>query len=204
MPAKPLRGGYLSESSFFKEDTMVYEYMVYIKNERGRYINQVSILLCLLSAAFFLAQQVKIGRQFSFCIVSFSLITLGLAYNWYTAYKNQQVVYYRRLLVIAGATWFFMPFMQWLGIPLVLLALIEKHSRSPLEIGITDDRVVFNTLIKKEYPWSAFSNIMLKDGLLTVDFKSNRLFQKEIADDTSADQEAEFNDYCHNRLAHMH
>ncbi len=180
---------------------MLYDYMVYIKNERSKYINTISQLLCLISAAFFLEQQVKIGRSFSFYIASCCIIIAGLAWNRYVSQKKDQIVYYRRMLVLAGATWFYMPFMQWLAAPLVLLALLEKHSRLPLEIGITNDRIVFNTLIKREFSWNAFNNIMLKDGMLTLDFKNNRLFQKETVDDISALEEREFNDYCQVHLA---
>ena len=180
--------------------TMVYDYMVYINNDRSKYVNTISQLLCLISAAFFLAQQVKIGKQFYFYLVSFCIIVAGLAWNRYIFLKKNQVVYYRRMLVLAGATWFYMPFMQWLAAPLILLALIEKHSKLPLEIGITNDRIVFNTLIKREFYWKAFNNIMLKDGMLTLDFKNNRLFQKETVDNISDAEEKEFNEYCQRHL----
>ena len=48
-----------------------------------------------------------------------------------------------------------------------------------------------------------FNNVVLKDGLLTLDFKSNRLMQREVADDDDEDDadEEEFNAYCRSRLA---
>jgi len=44
---------------------------------------------------------------------------------------------------------------------------------------------------------------VLKDGLLTLDFKNNRLMQKEIADDEDEDDadEEEFNTWCRDQLA---
>ncbi len=180
---------------------MLFDYMVYIKNDRGKYINIISQLLCLISAAFFLSQQIKVGKQFYFYIVSFCIIIAGLAWNKYILLKRNQLVYYRKILVLAGATWFYMPFMQWLAVPLILLALIEKHSKLPLEIGITHDRIVFNSLIKREFYLKAFDNVMLKDGILTLDFKNNRLFQKEIVDTISDVEEKEFNEYCQMHLS---
>jgi len=181
--------------------TMVYDYMVYINNDRSKYINTISQLLCFISACFFLAQQVKIGKQFYFYLASFCIIIAGLVWNRYIFLKKNQVVYYRRMLVLAGATWLYMPFMQWLAAPLILLSLIEKHSKLPLEIGITNDRIVFNTLIKREFYWKAFNNVLLKDGMLTLDFKNNRLFQKETVDSISGIEEKEFNDYCQRHLS---
>jgi len=56
---------------------------------------------------------------------------------------------------------------------------------------------VINSLIKKKYPWSDFNNVMLKDGLLTLDFKDNRLIQKEAIEEDGPDaDEDEFNAFC--------
>jgi hypothetical protein len=44
---------------------------------------------------------------------------------------------------------------------------------------------------------------VLRNGLLTLDFKSNRLLQREVADDDDDDNadEEEFNAYCRECLA---
>jgi hypothetical protein len=94
------------------------------------------------------------------------------------------------------------PFLPWLSIFFVILAILEYQTKRPLEIGFDRDRVVINTLIRRKYDWSDFSNIILRDGLLTLDFRDNHLLQKEIADDEDEDDadEDEFNDYCRARL----
>jgi hypothetical protein len=82
-------------------------------------------------------------------------------------------------------------------------AFLEYQTKRPLEIGFDYDRIVINTLIRQRHDWSAFNNIVLKDGLLTLDFKNNRLMQKEIADDEDEDDadEEEFNTWCREQLA---
>jgi hypothetical protein len=43
--------------------------------------------------------------------------------------------------------------------------------------------------------------VMLRDGLLTLDFKDNTLIQKEVLDDDEPDApEDEFNEYCRSKL----
>jgi len=43
--------------------------------------------------------------------------------------------------------------------------------------------------------------VILKDGLLTLDFKNNKVYQKEALDDDEPDaDEDEFNEYCKSRL----
>jgi len=56
------------------------------------------------------------------------------------------------------------------GSPFPPAGFPEYQTKRPLEIGFDSDRVVINTLIRRQYDWSAFSNIVLRDGLLTMDF----------------------------------
>ena len=154
-----------------------------------------------MSAAFFLIQQIKYGKQPFLFLISFCLILVGLAWNYYIFNKKHKPVFYSKILLVAGVTWLAMPFLPLLGLPLILLALLEKQARFSLEIGVTKDRIVFNSLIKRKFTWEDFNNIMLKDGMLTLDFKNNRLFQKETIDEDGDVEEYEFNEYCRKHLA---
>ena len=79
---------------------------------------------------------------------------------------------------------------------------MEYQAKYPLEIGFSDEEILRNTLFKKKYRWSDLNNVILKDGLLTMDFKNNKLFQKEALDEEEMDaDEAEFNTYCQKRLS---
>jgi hypothetical protein len=110
---------------------------------------------------------------------------------------------YRHLLFLAAAGWLLLTHVPWVGAFFFILTFLEYQTKRPLEIGFDHDRVVINTLVKQRFDWTAFNNVILKDGLLTLDFKSNRLIQKEVADDDDDDDadEEEFNLYCRGRLA---
>ena len=102
----------------------------------------------------------------------------------------------------AGLGWIGMPFLPWLGALFFLQSFLEYQVKRPLEIGFSGKQVVINSLFKRSYVWTDFNNVVLKDGLLTLDFKNNRLLQKEVVDEEDEDDadEAEFNDYCQIRL----
>ncbi len=51
-------------------------------------------------------------------------------------------------------------------------------------------------LISPAYQWNEFSNIILKDNLLTLDFKNNRLIQVNVDDPKSPVDEIAFNEFC--------
>jgi hypothetical protein len=180
---------------------MRYPYVVILKKDSERTIDFISILLCLFSVLNFLNVQIG-ANHFQVFFSSFAAVVLiGTVLNIVLARKGRQVRY-RYWLLIAGLGWLGMPFLPWLGALFFLQSFLEYQVKRPLEIGFSGDRVVVNTLFKRSYDWTAFNNVVLKDGLLTLDFKNNRLLQKEVLEDDDEDDadEEEFNDYCRNRL----
>jgi len=181
---------------------MRYQYVVILKKDGERATDLLSILLCFLSSVMFLYVQFS-GPHNRYLLLGWAVIILfGLGWNMIARRKRRERVRYRVLLVLAAIGWLGMPFLPWLGIFFLLLAFLEYQTKRPLEIGFDQDRVVINSLIRQRHDWSVFNNIVLKDGLLTLDFKSNRLLQKEVADDDEEDDadEDEFNAYCRSRL----
>lgn len=64
------------------------------------------------------------------------------------------------------------------------------------ETGIASKSIFVNT----KYLWNEFNNVVIKDGLLTFDFKNNRV--KYIAIEEVLD-EIKFNEYCRKQLAEI-
>jgi hypothetical protein len=48
--------------------------------------------------------------------------------------------------------------------------------------------------------WGEINNALIKDGLITIDQKNNKLFQKEIDSGVSLHVEKEFNDFCRQQI----
>ena len=178
---------------------MVYEYVVTLRNDKGKLIDLISILIAAISVTAFIIWQIRgFGQSFLYIILC-ALIMIGLGWNVYQSRVQRERVYYRRVLAMVAVIWFVIPSFFWLGVLIMFLATLEKQAKLPLEIGFTHDRIVFNTFIRRKFRWQDFSNVMLKDGLLTLDFKSNRLFQRQIHDQQA--DEKEFNAYCRLRMA---
>jgi hypothetical protein len=180
--------------------TMVYQYVVTLKNNSRKFIDTFSLLLLTISALLLLREQyfspnIKIAYLFG----GIAIVVIA-GRNIYQQKKNNQTVYYSSALFIAAIGWVTMPYLNWLFIPFALLGLFERQAKMPLEVGFTDTVIVINTLIRRRYKWSDFNNIILKDDLLTLDFKTNRLLQRETIDEEGDAEEDEFNDYCEAQL----
>lgn len=180
---------------------MIYQYVVTIKNQQTRYIDILGFLLSAVSALVF-GYELLAAEQVSLAyLIGTVAILLVLGWNLYQSLRNKRKVYYSRALLIAALVWMKMPYFQWLSFVFIILALLEYQAKYAVEIGFSDQEVVINTLIKKRFSWNQFSNIILKDGLLTMDFHSNKLLQREVEEDEEDDaDEEEFNHYCKSRL----
>ena len=182
---------------------MIYQYVVVLKNQNTKYINILGFLLALLSTVFFVKELLQPGQTGFVYLVGVLFIICVLIWNVYHSVYKGKKVYYSRALLIAALVWMKMPYYQWLTFVFIILALLEYQAKFAVEIGFSDNEIKFNTLFKKRYQWSDFSNIVLKDGLLTLDFANNKIFQREIGDDGADDDadEKEFNEYCQGQLA---
>jgi hypothetical protein len=194
---------------------MRYQYVVILKKKSERASDAFSILLCFFSAISFLLaalRDIATARQGSAALrfppsallsAGLALLLLiGITINLIRRRKGNSGVRYRYWLLIAAIGWIGTTATPWVGAFFFLLSFLEYQTKRPLEIGFDHDRVVMNTLIKRRFDWNMFNNIILKDGLLTLDFKDNRLVQREVADDEDEDDadEEEFNAYCRSRL----
>ncbi len=180
---------------------MVYKYVVTLKNRNQKLIDRFSILIMCVSVILFIETLISSGEiDLALLIISMVAI-IAFATDIRKQLKTDQPSSFRNALLVTGIAWLAMPYSQWVAIPIIFLALIEKQSKFPLEIGFADDHVKMNSLFRRKYSWADFNHIVLKDGYLTLDLKNNKFIQLEVLDQEDDDgDEEEFNEYCLARL----
>lgn len=181
---------------------MIYHYVVTIKNQHSRLIDIIGFLLSGVSVLFFVVEMINsVSVGLAYLLGSVFIIAV-LAWNIYQSRRRRRKVYYSRALLIAALVWMKMPYFQWLSFLFIILALLEYQAKYSVEIGFSDKEIVLNTFFKKKYSWAHFSNIVLKDGIITLDFANNKVWQREIDEDEEDDaSEEEFNHFCQSQLA---
>jgi hypothetical protein len=181
-------------------DNKLYTYVIVLRNETSRYVNIIGLLLTSSSTVIFLREMLIRNMIIIPYLLGVLFITGLLLWNIYAHYMLGTRIYYSKALFIAGLVWTKMPYFEWLVIVFALLAVLEYQAKLSLEIGFSPDNVVFNELFKKKYTWDQIDNVILKDGMLTVDFKNNKLFQKEIDSGENEASELEFNNWIHAQM----
>lgn len=88
----------------------------------------------------------------------------------------------------------------WMGIAIALLGALHFISKRQLLVSVVKKHISYPSFPKKNLAWAELNNIVLKDGLLTIDLKNNRFIQQPIDEMKTSVNEAEFNDFCREQL----
>jgi uncharacterized membrane protein YobD (UPF0266 family) len=81
----------------------------------------------------------------------------------------------------------------WAGLLLVLLIALYFISKRKLVITINKDHITYPSFPKMLIHWAQLNNVILKDGILTIDLKNNKIIQHSVNENVN---EKEFNDFC--------
>jgi hypothetical protein len=115
--------------------------------------------------------------------------------------KKLKISRFAVLLIAAGVLWIGTHSFIFTGILCCYGALLNFLQKKP-EVIIDEDKIVLKKIFKDDvFEWVAFTNVILKDGLLTLDFTDNKLLQLNIDDHETAVHENLFNSFCSERLA---
>ena len=178
----------------------VYDFILILKSRGHATVNWISRMMLLLAIAVF----VFASLPFSKSSVSPLAITAIIITWWLVTelrLRKGKPVFFRIALLVAGVGWYIQPGGFILAMIYVAAALIEKQVKFPQEVAFDEEEIVFNSFPRKHYPWNAVTNVVLKDGLLTIDFITNKLIQKELESFPSIKEEVEFNVFCKEMLA---
>lgn len=186
-----------------KKEPDLFQYVLIIKKEKPLNIDLISILLCVISFVFFLYYSFIQQNLYLFLLLAGLLVPIVLGYTIWSKRKSNPKANFKHPLLVTAFVWLFVPGLRWFFIFFVLFVLFDHQARQPLEIGISDEKIVINTFFRKRYLWSSFNNVVLKDNLFTLDFKNNKILQKEIEPYATNVNEKEFNLFCLEQISNQ-
>ena len=180
-----------------------YEFIVVLKKSSSKIIDTISLLMLTFSMAVFAYEfsvRFKMANNHINANNGLMLIwifgILGWLFYCRSLQKRGLEAHYRFALLLAAWGWFMNPTAAWTSIIFLIAAVLEKPVKITPEYAFDEDGIVFNSFPQKKYDWSELNNAKLNAGMLTLDFKNNKLIQKEVNDDVPLSVEKEFNAYC--------
>lgn len=102
---------------------------------------------------------------------------------------------------IAGIGWLFMQ-LYFSGIAMMCIALLGLIAIRPLRFLFNQQGLTMPGFPSRKISWSSIENVMIKDDMLTIDFKNNKLIQFSLKDAENENIDtAAFNKFATNCLA---
>lgn len=184
---------------------MVYDYLITLRKADNKFADSVTYILYLFALLYFVyfIFTSPVNKVF-FTIISVAIV---LAFIWIMIKRKQNdEASFSIGLLLAAVGWLLggVHANYYMGGLYIIAAIVEKQVKFPREIGFSKDKISFNTFPKKILLWNDVNNVMIKDGLLTIDKKNNQLLQKEIDGEVTEDIETEFNKFCNSCIASVH
>ena len=175
----------------------VYDFIIVFKKPNYKWVDRVSQLMIILAIAVFtFSLSLAVLNALSVFIIFLTVVMIGQLVFITKKQKKGDLPFYRLAIFTGAVGWYYQPGGKWIALIYLLAALLEKQVKFPQEVAFDEVEVVFNTFPKRIYEWSEISNVVLKDGIITIDLRNNKLIQKEIESQTSATEEQEFNEFC--------
>ena len=172
-------------------------FMISLKNEKLRTYTIFSWLIILLNFIAFVYLGVtgwsKIANLPYFAAGLLLAIFIFRSIGNREEYESDSISLCFSLVIIA---WIVMQF-YWAAVIIIFLFLFQDISRRKLIVLFYDDRIIYPSFPKRTILWTELNNVILRDGVLTIDLKNNKVFQNEIYSPAS---EIDFNEYCDSQL----
>ena len=173
------------------------QFEITLKNDKIKSYKFIALLLVILNLAVFIFLLIA-GVHFYKAFLLYCFSGLYLVYFFYTAKKNGECLFYQRhllFLFLPEAGWRFK--ITWLAFACFALGILYHLSLQKIRFIFSDDFIKKMNFPQKTYSWEMPDNVMLKDNILTIDFKNNTLIQGEIESDIN---EIQFNAFAKQRL----
>ena len=179
----------------------LFDYIIVCKTPDFKNVDRISQFMLVLSVLAYI--YCIYNGVFPKPALIIAIMTSVISWMVFCTYQKQKggVPYYRLGLLFASWGWFLIPNALVVAGIYLIAALFERQVKFPYEIAFDPAGIVINTFPKKHYPWNAIQNAIIKDDVITIDFKNNKLLQKDINEPVSASTTQEFNTFCREQIA---
>lgn len=179
----------------------VYDYVVVLKNQHRNTIEKTGWLLSIFSSLPYAVTIYKNPDKWVIYLVLFVL--LSLLTGFIIDKKKNKPIRFMPFLLVAGAGLLYLSPHFTVGVFYILAGISESWISKKTEIGFSTKEILITGIIHRKVSWSDLNNVVIKDGLLTMDYKNNSVFQAYTDDEEDDDYEVEddeFNTYCRKNL----
>lgn len=173
-------------------------YSILLKNYKIKSYRIIAFLIVFFNLAVFVFLLFS-DKYFYDAAASLFLVAIYCLYRFYIAKRNKSGFYMDvvSFFILAGCWVAFKNYPVVIGC--VVMGILYYLSLQKLLFVFNSNSIKKINFPSAEYSWSQFSNVILRDNILTLDFNNNKLIQWEIENDKDI-KEVEFNKFAQQQL----
>jgi hypothetical protein len=179
------------------------QFNLIIQHDKTRAYRMIRIFLLLANAVgmAWLLVNTEIRREKLWPAFSLVAIALFFLFTFVDVLRKKYSydTFPRLAYIWCAIAWSRSP-LWWLAPIMIIFFILDILAHRPLIIKVTKKGIAYPSLIEKNINWADLSNVLLKDGMLTIDFRNNRLLQLLIANAESDVNEKDFNEFCKGQM----
>jgi hypothetical protein len=176
-------------------------FSILLKNERSRSYDRIAffiLFLNLIAFSFLAIYSVHGFRTKAIGGIIISIIGFGIDFFLRKIKKNEGLPYRQFIHFGISVAWINMGL--WIPAAInVILGMQYFFSKKKLLVSVDQSHITYPALLNDKINWEDVSAVILKDGLLTIDLKNNKLIQQDIDESNPVDEKS-FNEFCKKKL----
>ncbi len=180
----------------------MYRFRFLLKNEKLKQYHRIAFLILLINLSVFIYLAVSTGseniRISSFITAALLISALSIDYFLEKKKKNEDSPYKLLAEYLVAMAWWKLGY-GWLALLFFVLGMLYLGAKRKLQVSVFKEYIIYPSLPNKKIEWQELNSVILKDGLLTIDFKNNKLIQQVIDENNNTD-EAAFNAFCRQQI----
>lgn len=170
-----------------------------IKNEKEKQYHTLALWIVLFNIAFLIWLMVSNESLRWYSVIALTMI-IALPFLHWKLTSQKQLTKSITVALLLSVIFLFSSGFPLLGVAVAFISLLYYISARKLQVVVTSQEVRYPSFPVKVIDWSEINNVILKDGLLTIDFNNNKLAHLSVADTYNKEQEKEFNEFCQVQL----
>ena len=178
------------------------KFEIILRNNKLQQYQSMAVFIILLNITVFIVRSVYEKEHYARNLALSGAVLAGIlliaSFIFRKKKKQVQQLHLLSLLVIS-VTWAMAGIIPAFLLSLLLMMMYAVSQRKLL-VGVDKTAVLYPSFPKRTIEWSELNNLVLKDGLLTIDFKNDKILQAEIIDSSARWDEQEFNNFCREQL----
>ena len=178
------------------------DYIIKLPNTKARFYDMMGWMLVIINLTVFctLIYYLTSLQERGYAILGIVVTVINFGFEKIFRKPHQKATAMQQILMYYALIWLL--FFQYyiIGAASLILAILYFIAKREMDVILYPDRIAYPSFPPQNIRWTVLNNVILKDGLLTIDFKNNKIIQ-QLVDENNPVDENEFNQYCRDKLS---